>query len=130
LPGLGSTRRFPSCAASGELQAGVRLADDPGLRNLRQARLSSVRAAFEPIAVDEPIAYQYGELLAFARSHGRSSEATDLLIVATAAATGRTLVTFDAQQASLAHAAGVSGRRLNHPSLKPFERASAPRSPA
>ena len=96
-----------SVVTIGELQAGVRLADDPGLRSLRQARLSTVRTTFEPIAVDEPIAYQYGELLAFARSHGRSSQATDLLIVATASTTGRTLLTFDPGQASLARAAGV-----------------------
>ena len=92
----------------GELQAGVRLADDPDLRSLRQARLNAVRARFEPLAVDETIAYQYGELLAVARSEGRSTKATDLLIIATASATGRTLVTIDRPQASLARAAGVA----------------------
>ena len=91
----------------GELRAGVRLADDPEVRSVRQARFSTIRATFEPIPVDEPIAYQYGELLALARSEGRSSTATDLLIVATAAATGRTVLTLDDRQASLARAAGI-----------------------
>ncbi len=92
----------------GELHAGVRLASDPEVRTLRQARLSVVRATFEPLAVDETIAYQYGELLAIARSQGRSSKATDLLIIATASATGRTLLTLDDAQASLARVAGVA----------------------
>jgi predicted nucleic acid-binding protein len=92
----------------GELQAGVRLASDPEIRTLRQARLSAVRAMFEPLPVDETVAYQYGELLAFARSERRTSKATDLLILATASATGRTLLTFDDAQASLARAVGVA----------------------
>ncbi len=100
-----------SVVTIGELHAGVRLADDPQLRSLRQARLNAVRARFEPIPVDETIAHQYGELLALARSKGRSTKATDLLILATAAATGRTLLTLDASQASLARAAGVP---VNH----------------
>jgi hypothetical protein len=91
----------------GELHAGVRLADDPQVRSLRQARLNAVRARFEPIPVDETIAPEYGELLALARSQGRSTKATNLLILATAAATGRTLLTLDGSQASLARAAGI-----------------------
>jgi predicted nucleic acid-binding protein len=49
----------------------------------------------------------YGELLAIARSQRRTSKATDLLIIATAAASARTLFTRDAAQASLAKLAGV-----------------------
>jgi predicted nucleic acid-binding protein len=58
--------------------------------------------------LDETIAYQCGELLALARSQRRTSRATDLLILATASATGRTLLTLDDAQASLARAAGVA----------------------
>jgi toxin FitB len=94
----------------GELRAGVRLATDPGVRALRQARLAAIREAFEPLPIDETIADHYGELLALARSHGRSTKATDLLIIATASATGRTLVTLDDAQASLARIAGVAVR--------------------
>lgn len=92
----------------GELQAGVRLARDPQIRALRQARLAAVQDAFEPLPVDETIAYHYGDLLAIARSQRRTTRATDLLIIATASATGRTLLTLDDAQASLARVAGLA----------------------
>ena len=91
----------------GELRAGVRLADDPAARAARQTRFNAVRDAFEPIPVDETVAEHYGDTLAAARSAGRSSKATDLLIIATAAATGRVLLTLDNRQAALAQVAGV-----------------------
>lgn len=92
----------------GELRAGVRLAGDPSARAARQRRLNAVRDAFEPIPVDEAIAEHYGDVLASARSAGRTTKATDLLMIATAAATGRTLHTLDKGQASLAVAVGVA----------------------
>ena len=49
-----------------------------------------------------------GEVLAVARAEGRTARATDLLIIATAAAHGRKLHTRDERQAGLAHAAGVT----------------------
>jgi toxin FitB len=91
----------------GELRAGVRLADDPSTRAARQTRLNAIRDTFEPIPVDEAVAEHYGDILAAARSAGRSSKATDLLIIATAAATGRVLHTLDKRQAALAQVAGV-----------------------
>jgi predicted nucleic acid-binding protein len=94
----------------GELYAGVRLAGDASARAQRQARLAAVRATFVPVAVDEAIAQSYGELLSIARANRRASKATDLLIIATAWATGRTLVTLDDDQASLARLAGVAVR--------------------
>lgn len=92
----------------GELRAGVRLAGDPTVQAARQARFLAVREAFEPIPVDELVAEHYGEVLAAARSAGRTTKATDLLIIATAAATGRRLHTRDARQAALAQAAGIA----------------------
>ena len=92
----------------GELQAAVRLAHDPEIRTLRQARLNTIRSIFTPLPIDDQIALRYGDLLAVARSHRRSSKATDLLIIATASATGRTLLTLDEPQASLARAAEVA----------------------
>jgi len=92
----------------GELRAGVALAADPQARALRQARLTAVRAAFQAIPVDEAVAEKYGDALATARSEGRISKATDLLIIATAAATGRSLRTLDQAQALLARALGVA----------------------
>jgi predicted nucleic acid-binding protein len=91
----------------GELRAGVALAADAETRAGRQARLAAIRAAFNPLLVDEAVAEQYGEVLAAARSQKRSSRATDLLIIATAAATGRVLYTLDFAQAQLARAVGI-----------------------
>jgi len=91
----------------GELRAGVRLARDASARAARQRRLNAIRDAFEPLPVDELVAEHYGEVLALARSAGRASKATDLLIIATAAATGRALHTLDDGQALLARRARV-----------------------
>ncbi len=95
----------------GELHAGVRLASNPDVRALRQARLASVRETFEPVLVDESVAERYGEVLAMARGARRTTKATDLLIIATAGATGRALHTLDDAQAALARLADVSVRR-------------------
>lgn len=79
---------------------------------MRQRRLNAVRDLFAPILVDEAVAEQYGDVLAVARAAGRSSTATDLLIIATAAATGRALLTLDEKQAAVAQAAGVLAHML------------------
>ena len=91
----------------GELRAGVLIATDARLAEARHRRLAAVRATFTPLIVDEAVADHYGELLAIARSQGRAAKATDLLIIATAAATDRELYTLDTAQARLAEAAGV-----------------------
>jgi predicted nucleic acid-binding protein len=97
----------------GELRAGVALAADPQMRAARQARLAAVKAAFRPLPVDEPIAEAYGEILAIARTQQRISKATDLLIIATARATGRMLLTLDNAQTQLARAVGVPARSMS-----------------
>lgn len=61
-----------------------------------------------PLPTDQTIARLCGELMAIARSRGRGSKATDLPIVATASPTGRTLLTMDGHQASVAAVAGVA----------------------
>jgi predicted nucleic acid-binding protein len=86
----------------GELRAGILRAADDGVRAARARRLAAVRAAFAALPVDEEVAERYGEALAAARDLGRTAKATDLLIIATAAAGGRTLHTLDAAQAGLA----------------------------
>jgi len=91
----------------GELRAGVLLARDATVEAARRARLTAVQAVFAPLPVDEPVAERFGDILAVARSQRRTAKATDLLIIATAAAHGRTLHTLDERQASLAHAAGI-----------------------
>lgn len=97
-----------SVVSLGELHAGVLLAQDKQIRALRQQRLDAVRASFAPLPVDEPIAERYGQLLALARSQKRTAKATDLLIIATAAAGNRTLYTLDSRQAELARIANVA----------------------
>ena len=91
----------------GELRAGVLLARDGVVEAARRARLTAVQAAFAPLPVDESVAERYGDVLAVARSQARTAKATDLLIIATAAAHGRTLHTLDERQAGLARAAGI-----------------------
>lgn len=95
-----------SVVTIGELRAGVLLAGGER-RAARQARLSAIRDAYEPLPVDEAVAEHYGEVLASARGTRRITTATDLLIIATAAATGRSLLTLDERQARLAEQAGV-----------------------
>ena len=97
-----------SVVSLGELHAGVLLARDDGTREARRQRLDAIRGAFAPLDVDEAVAECYGEVLAVARAEGRTAKATDLLIIATAAAHGRKLHTRDERQAGLARAAGVT----------------------
>jgi toxin FitB len=113
IGGLDDETTLPPAAAIsvitlGELRAGVRLAADAGVRAARQRRLNAIRAAFEPLVVDEDVAEHYGEVLTAARASGRSAKATDLLIIATAGATGRALHTLDTRQAALADIAGIA----------------------
>jgi predicted nucleic acid-binding protein len=96
----------------GELRAGVLIARDEAVAELRGRRLAAIRAAFAPLPVDESVAEHYGAVLAVARSQRRTAKATDLLIIATAAATERTLYTLDGAQARLAQAAGVVTKML------------------
>ncbi len=96
-----------SVVSLGELRAGVDLADDDDVKALRSARLDAVRAAFAALPVDAPVADEYGRILALARRERRTVKATDLLIIATAAADGRALHTRDSAQAALAVVAGL-----------------------
>lgn len=96
----------------GELRAGVLIARNKTVADGRRRRLAAIRAAFAPLPIDEPVAERYGDVLAVARSQRRTAKATDLLIIATAAATERKLYTLDSAQARLAEAAGVSATLL------------------
>ncbi len=95
----------------GELRAGVLLARGRSVGRARQQRLDAVRSAFAPLPVDETVAERYGDVLLVARKQRRTVKATDLLIIATAAVTGRELYTLDVAQARLAAAARVSVAR-------------------
>ncbi|MEA2363346.1 MAG: hypothetical protein QOD71_2491 [Thermoleophilaceae bacterium] len=60
----------------------------------------------------ESLPLRCGKVLAVARSQRRAAKATDVLIIATAAATARKLHTLDAGQARRAEAAGVTATVL------------------
>jgi predicted nucleic acid-binding protein len=91
----------------GELRAGVLRMRDADGRAERAERLRRVRNAFVALPVDEDVAEHYGRALAVARDERRAEKATDLLIVATAAATDNPLHTLDASQAKLARRLGL-----------------------
>ena len=91
-----------SVVTLGELRAGVLRARGDIQRAARRSRIAAIRAAYAPLIVDEAVAEHYGDALAHARTVGRTVKATDLLIIATARATGRTLHTLDRAQANLA----------------------------
>ena len=107
-PGDGSGEVAISVITLGELRSGVVGARDARTRTIRTLRLSAVRSSFQSIPVDEAVADAYGVVHALARRQRRQSRSADILIIATASATGRTLLTRDHAQAELAFAAGVS----------------------
>jgi predicted nucleic acid-binding protein len=91
----------------GELRAGVLHAGDAVERAERTQRLSDLRSLFVAFPVDEAVAERYGWALARARDERRGTDAADLLIIATAAATDNTLRTLDVAQAKLARRLGL-----------------------
>ncbi len=101
-----------SVVTLGELHAGVRLARDGAVGARRRRRLEAVLQAFAALDVDGAVAERYGEVLAVARDARRAAKATDLLIIATALAHGRTLYTRDTRQAEIAEMAGVDVRSV------------------
>ncbi len=86
-----------SVVSIGELEAGVLMADNEGVRARRLARLAAVLAEAPIVAVDRAVAARYGELRA---ASGRRP-ANDLWIAATALAHDLTLLTADREQAAL-----------------------------
>ena len=79
-----------------ELAAGPHATADPGERARRQDRLQRVEATFEPLPVNADVARAYGRVYAAVAASGRKARgrrAVDLLIAATAVATGLPLYT-------------------------------------
>ncbi|HSC28833.1 MAG TPA: type II toxin-antitoxin system VapC family toxin [Vicinamibacterales bacterium] len=79
-----------------ELAAGPHATADPAERARRQDRLQRAEATFEPLPVDADVARAYGLVYAAVAASGRKARgrrAVDLLIAATAAATGLPLYT-------------------------------------
>ena len=79
-----------------ELRVGVELASGRA-RAARRAFVDDVMAVIQVLAYDVFVAEAHAVLLGEVRRQGRPRGAHDLLIAATAAATGRTVVTADAR---------------------------------
>lgn len=113
IPRDGSRGTVPEGVAAisvvtlGELAGGVLLAPTEAERIARARRLHRIRATFEALPVDQAVADGYGAVFARARRERRIVTAIDLLIIAAAAVTHRTLETADQSQARLAESHGV-----------------------
>jgi predicted nucleic acid-binding protein len=86
-----------SAVAVGELDAGVLMAAEQGVRAARLRRLTAVLATAPVLDVDRVVAARFGEL----RAATKRSATNDLWIAATALAHDLTLLTGDARQAAL-----------------------------
>ena len=94
-----------AAVTAAELLLGVELADDAR----RQAREDFVTAILAVVPVEEyglEVARAHARLLARTRRQGKPRGAHDLIIAATAAATARSVVTYD-KQAAFADLPGV-----------------------
>jgi predicted nucleic acid-binding protein len=79
-----------------ELAAGPHATTDPEERARRQDRLQRAEATFEPLPVDAAVARAYGRIyagVASARPKARGARSLELLIAATALASGLPLYT-------------------------------------
>lgn len=92
-----------------ELLVGVLLADD-GRRSTRAHAVEAILATFEVLDFDLAASRHHARLSAETRRTGRPRGANDLLIAATASATGRTVVTTD--QRGFGELPGVAVRVL------------------
>jgi tRNA(fMet)-specific endonuclease VapC len=79
-----------------ELLVGVQMADTKRRHSTREAFVLDVLETVPVIIYDEQIARSHAELLVAVRRAGRPRGAHDLIIAATAHATGRIVVTADA----------------------------------
>ncbi len=85
-----------SAISMAELAAGPHATDDPEERARRQDRLQRAEATFDPFPFDAAAARAYGRIYAAVLAAGRKARgarAVDLLIAATALASGLPLVT-------------------------------------
>lgn len=87
-----------SAVTMAELAAGPHATDDVAERGRRQDRLQRAESTFDPLPVDAAVARAYGRVYAEAVRSGRKARgrrALDLLIAATALASGLPLYTCD-----------------------------------
>jgi len=81
-----------------ELQQGVAMAEDPGVRAARTEKLGAAVADFEPLPFDADAAARYGTLVALviAARHASGPRRVDLMIAAIASVRGLPLHTRNA----------------------------------
>lgn len=86
-----------SAASLAELHFGTLVAGDPDERARRALRLGVIEATFDPLAVDAPVAREWGRLAAAVAERGGQPRrrAIDLAIAATANVEGVPLLTAD-----------------------------------
>lgn len=89
-----------------ELRAGALLADE-SRRPVRDAAVARAAATFDLLPYTDSVSLKHAELLVWTRRNGSPRGAFDLITAATAAATGRTLVTTD-NAAAFAELPGVA----------------------
>jgi len=85
-----------SAVTLAELAAGPHATTDPAERARRQDRLQRAEATFDPVPIDAAVARAYGRVYAAVLDAGRKARgrrAIDLLIAATALASGLPLYT-------------------------------------
>jgi predicted nucleic acid-binding protein len=95
-----------SAITMAELAAGPHATADPDERARRQDRLQRAEAAFDPLPFDGEAARAYGRVYAAVSAAGRKARgarAVDLLIAATACATGLPLYTRNAEDFRAIH---------------------------
>lgn len=94
-----------------EYLSGTLMGTDPGRAAAQRAFLDDVLDVITVIEYDTGIAEHHAHLLAYSRKQGLTRGAHDLVIAATARATGRTLITTDAR-AGFAELPGVEAHLL------------------
>jgi predicted nucleic acid-binding protein len=95
-----------SAITMAELAAGPHATDDPAERARRQDRLQRAEAVFDPLPFDAEASRAYGRVYAAVVGAGRKARgarAVDLLIAATACATGLPLYTRNPADFSALH---------------------------
>ena len=84
---------IPAVVAA-ELEVGVHLATDRR-RPVRRAWVDALLGEFEVVPYDLAVALEHGRLMAHTTRTGRPRGRHDLIVAATAASTGRAVVTLD-----------------------------------
>lgn len=98
-----------------ELSVGPLVADDPGERAARQARLQEAESAFDPLPFDAAAARSFGRLAADVRRAGRQLRPRALDVMIAAVAVSQALPLYTANPRDFAGLSGLEVVALPHP---------------